>query len=101
MQFKAPKEKLKVSLGKNYVFEPSYKHGSNYVNCTTYEGIVTLNNSVVRSDTFNINMTNRSNKDIKVTKGHIMSMLKTCKLDQIHMIDRVVTCEQGLWKKRS
>ena len=42
IQCKVPKEKLKASLGKNCVFKPSYKHRSNYVNCTTYEGIVTL-----------------------------------------------------------
>ena len=47
IQWKVPKEKLKASLGKNCVFEPSYKHRSNYVKCTTYEGIVTLDNIVV------------------------------------------------------
>ena len=71
------KEKLKASLGKDCVFEPSYKHRSNYVNCPTYEGIVTLDDSVVSSGTFNTVMTNRSNKCIKVTKGHTMGMLKT------------------------
>ena len=49
IQCKVPKEKLKASLGKNCVFEHSYKHRSNYVNCTTYEGIVTLDDSVVSS----------------------------------------------------
>ena len=56
---KVPKGKLKASIAKNCVFEPSYKHRSNYFNCTTYEGIVTLDNSVVSSVTFNIVMTNR------------------------------------------
>ena len=76
IQCKVPKEKFKASLGKNCVFEPSYKHTSNYVNCTTYEGIVTLDNSVVSSGTFNIVITSRCNKHIKVTKGHTMVMLK-------------------------
>ena len=49
IQCKVPKEKLNASLGKNCVFEPSYKHRSNYINCTTYEGIVTLDDSVVSS----------------------------------------------------
>ena len=62
IQCKVPKEKLKASLGMNCVLKPSYKHRSNFVNCTTYEGIVTLNDSVVSSGTFNIIMTNRSNK---------------------------------------
>ena len=52
IQCKVPKEKLKASLGKNCVFEPSYKHRSSFVNCTTYEGTVTLDDSVVSSGTF-------------------------------------------------
>ena len=94
IQCKVPKEKFKASLGKNCVFEPSYKHQSNYVNCTTYEGIVTLDDSVLSSDTFNIVMTNRFNKHIKVTRGHTMGMLKTCEEHQICTIHRVVTFEQ-------
>ena len=94
IQCKVPKEILKASLGKNCVFEPAYKHRSNYVNYTTYEGTVTLDDSVVSSDTFNIVMTNRSNKCIKVTKGHITGMSKTCEEDQICTIHRVVTFEQ-------
>ena len=89
-----PKEKLKASLGKNCVFEPSYKHRSNYITCTTYEGTVTLHDSVVRLGTFNIVMTNRSNKHIKVTKGHTTGMLKTCEEDQMCTIHRVVTFEK-------
>ena len=94
------KEKLKNSLGKNCVFELSYKHRSNYVNCITYEGIVTLDDDVVSSDTFNIVMTNKSNKHIKVTKGHTMGMLKTCEEDQICTIQRVVTFEQRPVKEK-
>ena len=67
---------------------------SNYVNCTTYEGIATLHDSVDSSGTFNIVMTNRSNKPIKATQGHTMGMLKTCEEDQIYTIHRVVTFEQ-------
>ena len=80
-QCKEPKEKLKASLGKNRIFEPSYKYRSNFINCTTYEGIVTLYDRVVSSGTFNIVMANKSNKHIKVTKGHAMGMLKTCEED--------------------
>ena len=95
-----PKEKLKAILGKNYVFEPSYKHISKYVNCTTYKGTVTLEDSVVSSGTFNIVMTNRSNKHIKVTKGHTMDILKTCEEDQICTIRMVVTFEQKSVKEK-
>ena len=94
IQCDVTKEKLKASLGKNCVFEPSYKHRSNYVNCTTYEGTVTLDDSVVSSGTFNNVMTNRFNKHIKITKDHTMGMLKTCAEDQICTIHRVVTFEQ-------
>ena len=100
IQCKVPKEKLKASLDKNCVFEPSFKHRSHFVNCTTYEGNVTLDDSVVRSGTFNIAMTNRSNKHIKVTKGHTMGMLKTCEEDQICTIHRVDTFEQKLVKEK-
>ena len=75
IKHKVSKGKLKASLGKDCVFEPSYKHRSNFVNCTTYEGIVTLYDSVVSSGAFNTAMTNKSNKHNKVTKGHTMGML--------------------------
>ena len=78
IQCKVPKENLKAILGKNCIFKPSYNHRSNYVDFTTYEGIATLGDSVVSSGTFSIAMTNRSDKHIKVTKGHNMGMLKTC-----------------------
>ena len=100
IQCKVPKEKLKASLGKNCVFEPSYKHRSNYVNCTAYEGIVTLDDSVVSSGTFNIVMTNRFNKYIKVATGPTMGMLKTCEGDQICTIHKVVTFEQKPVKEK-
>ena len=50
--------------------------------------------SVVSSGTFNIVMTNKSNKHIKVTKGHTMGLLETCEEDQICTICKVVTFEQ-------
>ena len=100
IQCKVPKEKLKASLGKNCVFEPSHKYRSNYVNCTTNEGIVTLDDSVVSSGTFNIVITNRSNKHIKFIKCHTMGMLKTCEEDQICTIHRVFTFEQKPVKEK-
>ena len=76
----------------NCVFGPLYKHISNYVNCTTYEGIVTLDDSVVSLGTFNSVMTNRSNQHIKV--------LTTCEEDQICSIHRVATFEQKPVKEK-
>ena len=91
---KVPRGKLKASIGKNCVFEASYTHRSNNFNCTTHEGTVTFDDSVVSSGTSNIDMTNRSNKHVKVTNNHTMCMLKTCDEDQICTIHRVVTFEQ-------
>ena len=79
---KVSKEKCKASLCKNCLFEPSFKDRSNYVNCTTYEDIVTVDDSVVNSGTFKIIMTNRSNRHVKIHK-HSMGMLKNCEEDQI------------------
>ena len=62
---KVPKGKLKASIGKNCVFEPSYKKRSKYFTCTAYEGTVSLDDSVASSGTVNIVMTNRSNKHVK------------------------------------
>ena len=45
-------------------------------------------------------MTNKSNKHIKVTKGHTMGMLKICEEDQICTIHRVVTFEQKPVKEK-
>ena len=99
-QCKVPKERLKASFGKNCVFEPSHRHGSNYINCATYEDIVTLDDSVVSSDAFNIVMTNRSNEHIKVTKGHTMGMMNTCEEDQICTIHKFVTFEHRPVKEK-
>ena len=68
--------------------------------CTTYESIVTLDDSVMSSGTFNIVLTNKSNKHIKVTKGHTMGMLKTCEEDKICTIHRAVTFEQKPVKEK-
>ena len=93
-----PKENLKARVGKNCLFEPSFKHRSNYVNSTTYEGIVTVDDSVANSDTFKIIMTNRSNRHVKVHKHQTMGMLKNCEEDQICTIHRIVTFEQTYQK---
>ena len=87
-----PKEKLRTSVGKNCLFETSFKHIANYVNCTTYEG--TLVDSVVNMGTFKIVMTNRSNRHVKITEQQTMGMLKNCEKDQICTLHKIVTFEQ-------
>ena len=56
--------------------------------------------SVVSSGTFNIVMTNKSNKHIKVTKGHTMGMLKMYQENQICTIHKVVIFEQKTVKEK-
>ena len=61
-----PKAKGKVYIGQSYVFEPSFKHRSLYSHCDTYEGLVTVDDNIVSSGVFNIVMTNKSNRHIKI-----------------------------------
>ena len=62
--------------------------------CTTYEGIVTLDDSVVYSDIFKIVMTSKFNRHVKITKHQTMGMLKNCEEDHICTIHSIVTFEQ-------
>ena len=73
------------------MFEPSYKHRSNCSGCEMYEGLVTLDNTIVKTGIFSIVMTNRSNKHIKVNKGQTIGMLRTCEEDQICTIHKIAT----------
>ena len=65
---KMPKVKKKANLGKSCVFEPSFRHRSTYSHCNTYEGLVTADDDVVSSGIFNIVMTSRSKRHIKINK---------------------------------
>ena len=56
-----PMAKGKLYNGRSCVYEPSFKHRSLYSHCDTYEGLVTVDDTIVRSGVFNIVMTNRSN----------------------------------------
>ena len=66
---KMPIVKRKANLNKTCVFEPSYKHRSTYSMCNTYDVIVTITDEVVKSGTFKIVMTNRSNKHVKINNN--------------------------------
>ena len=77
--------------GRNFVFEPSYKHRSNYSGCDTYDGLVTLDDTIVKTGIFSIVITNRSNKHIKIDKGQTIGMLRTCEEDQICTIHKIAT----------
>ena len=83
-----PKLLMHSNPGRNFVFKPSYKHRSNYSVCDTYDGLATLDETIVKTGIFNIVMTNRSNEHIKVNKGQTIDMLRTCKEDQICTIHK-------------
>ena len=89
---------MKACQQQNYFtvlyLEKSLIHRSNCFNYTIYEGVVTIDDSVVSSDTFNIVMTNRSNKHINVNNNQTMGMLRSCEEDQICTIHKFVTFEQ-------
>ena len=72
---KMPKVKRKAYYGRSCVFEPSFKHMATYSKCNMYEGLITIDDDTISSGTFNIVMTNRSNKHIKVNKNQTMGML--------------------------
>ena len=90
---KAPKLKSHSNIGHSIVFEPSYRNRSNYVDCHTYEGLVTLDEHTASSGSFDIVMTNNSNRYVKVNKNQTLGMLQSYDSDQICTIHRIVTFE--------
>ena len=66
---RAPKVKSLSNIAPSVIFEPSYRHRANYVNCHTYDGLVTLDEHATSSGTFHIVMINNSNQHVKVIKN--------------------------------
>ena len=89
-----PKVKRKANLGRTCVFEPSYKYRSTYSECSAYDGIVVITDDIVKSGTFNVVMTNRSNKHAKINNHQTMGVLKSCPDTCISTIHEIVTFEQ-------
>ena len=48
-----PKANGKAYISRSCVFEPSFKHRYLHSHCQTYEGLVTVDNNIVRSGIFN------------------------------------------------
>ena len=63
--YKAPKVKSLSNVAPSVIFEPSFRHRSNYANCHTYEDLVTLDEHTASSGSFHIVMTNNSNHMLK------------------------------------
>ena len=90
-----PKAKGKAYTGRSCVFEPSFKHRSLYLHCNTYEGLVTVDDNTVSSGVFNIVMTNKSNRHIKIYSNQTMGILCSCEDHQICTLHEIVTLHQN------
>ena len=90
---RAPKVRSRANSGQNLLFEPSNRHKSNYVNCNTYNGLVTFDEHTAGSGSFDIVMTNTSNQHVKVTKNQTLGMLTSCDQDQICTVHKLVMLE--------
>ena len=90
-----PKAKGKACIGRRCVFEPSFKHIFLYSHCKTYEGLVTVNDNIVRSAVFTIIMTNKSNRHIKIHSNQTTGMLHSCEDSQICTIHEIVTFDKN------
>ena len=86
-----PRAKRKPYVGRSCVFEHSLKHRSQYSHCDTYEGLVTLDDTITSSGVFNIIMTNKSNRHIKIHSNQTMDMLCSCAESQICTIHKIVS----------
>ena len=73
------------------MFEPSFRHRSLYSHCDTYEGPVTVDDNIVSSGVFNIVMTNKSNRQIKIHNNQTMGMLHSCEDSQICTLHKIMT----------
>ena len=86
-----PGAKGKPYIGKSCVFEPSFKHRPQCSHCDINEGLVTVDDAIAWSGVFNIVMTNKSNRHIKIHSGRTMGMLHSCEDSQICTIHEIVS----------
>ena len=82
------------------MFQPSYKHRFLYSHCKTYEGLVTVDDNIVRSGIFDIVMTNKSNRHIKIHSNQTMGMLHSCEDSQICTMHEIVMLDRNPRKER-
>ena len=94
-----PRARGKAYIG-SCVFEPSFKCRSLYLQCKTYEDLVTENDNIVSSGVFKIVMTNKSNRHIKIHSNQTMGMFHSCQDGQICTIDEIVTFDRNPRKGR-
>ena len=87
--------KRKAYLGGSCVFEPPFRHSAAYSNCNMNEGLVTIDDDTISLGTFNIVMTNRSNKHIKVNNNQTVGMLWSCEDNQIWTVHEIMIFDQN------
>ena len=90
-----PRAKGKPYISRSCVFEPSFRHRSQYSHCDTYEGLVTVDDAIASSVVFQIVMTNKSNRHIKIHSGQTMGMLHSCEDSQIYTIHEIVSFDRN------
>ena len=73
-----PGQRGKLYVDRSCVIKPSFKHRSLHSHFDTYEGLVTVDDTIASSGVFNIVMTNKSNRHIKIVSGQTMGMLHSC-----------------------
>ena len=76
-----PKAKGRAYIGRSCVFKP----------------FVTVDDNIVSSSVFNIEMTNMSNRHIKIHSNQTMGMLHSCEDSKICMLHEIVTFD---WNPR-
>ena len=88
----------KVSLQQNFErvlrFEPASKHHSDNNLCYALDGVVVIDHDVKASGTFNIYMTNKTHKTIKINRNTPLGLLKTCNQENIYTIHTIATFEE-------
>ena len=92
-----PKAKGRPYIGRSCMFKPSFRHRSLYSNCNTHEGLMIVDDNIVSSGVFNIVITNKSSRHIKIHINQTMGMLHSCEDSQICTLHKIVMLD---WNPR-
>ena len=95
IRYRMPKAKGNAYLDRSCVFEPSFKHRSLYSHCGMYEGLVTMDDNIVSSGVFNIAMTNKSSRHIKIHSNQTIGKLHSCEDSEICTLHEIVMLNQN------
>ena len=95
IMYRMSRAKGKTYIDRSCVFEPSFKHRSLYSHCETYEGLVTVDESIVSLGVFNIIMIYKCNRHIKIHSNQNMGMLHSCEDSQICTVLEIVTFDNN------